>query len=306
MQNQYHFQEMNILKEIDMLSNSESIEIKQIIGGYVNKTYLISVIDNGQINANYILRICQLNTQNSETIQFETTHSIQYTITNFSGLYGIGPKVLFTNEDNTKMLMEYIDGSELTSQIFSKIILENIMKSLKKFHQVPEFYQTCRHYNTFDHIKEMLKYVAHGAVSDRDMEAINKIEICVSHGNEKYMKFCHNDLHKGNILVRKDSSVSIIDYDYCGIFDVMYDIATIYHSLELDCQDESINQFIVEYFGYTDDKLLERFKLFSIVYHFWNAVWFLSRVANNDSFYNFGMKSLVKFRELLHFVYTTM
>lgn len=265
---------------MDFLRNISFVDadarVAQLCGGYVNDMYLVSTQDK-----QYVLRINK--NINNDCVSL----SMQFNVMTVTGNEKIGPSVVYSNDDKTMLLMEYFEGINLMANNLTPTLIHKIMNSLKKLHSIKNINIS---YNPFEHIRKMTSSIKYNKKEDLDI--INDIEKKLEINKDKYFGFCHNDLHNGNILVSSDENIAIIDYDYCGFYDIIYDIVSLHQSLDLG--NSEIDIFIKSYFGVmTKDtylEILDRFSLFSIVYHFWNAIWY---IYNN--FEDLGRTSMEKF-----------
>ena len=108
----------------------------------------------------------------------------------------------------------------------------------------------------------------------------------------KYIGLCHNDLHKGNILVKYDYNISIIDHDYTAFGDIFYDLATLCYSLELN--NIQTNNLLELYFGELNEEYVTRLQLYIFVVCFWNSMWYFSKKYIKE-----GNDALKKFNKLI-------
>lgn len=86
-----------------------------------------------------------------------------------------------------------------------------------------------------------------------------------SQGSEPVL--CHNDPYHLNFL--DDGALWLIDWEYAGMGDPMYDLAGIAYRLDSDARDDLLEA----YFGSADPDRREHLEALIPVYICWNAVW---------------------------------
>ena len=95
---------------------------------------------------------------------------------------------------------------------------------------------------------------------------------------------CHNDLNTSNILYSNDSTY-FIDFEFAGMGDVFFDLATISWFLEDKLKDELIKS----YFGYFNINLKKKLKMYLFVVKLWNATWSFIKSVNNTTDYDYKL-----------------
>jgi thiamine kinase-like enzyme len=86
---------------------------------------------------------------------------------------------------------------------------------------------------------------------------------------ETEMVLCHNDPYHLNFL--DDGALWLIDWEYAGMGDAMYDLAGIGYRLDDDGRDH----LLTSYFGSVDSGSREHLEALIPVYICWNVVWSL-------------------------------
>ena len=287
-------------QSFDANSYSEHLIFSKLSGGLMNQMYLIENNTN-----KFVLRIFNTHilskdydriNHSSKSLflndNYGDQYNLEFDILNIASNIGISHKIL--HEKNNKfILMEYFDGCELKN--CTSEIINNIMISLKKLHTSSDL----KNIKSFDPFVDAINTInLYDIKYDVDtLEKISNINKIVHEHNEKYLGFCHNDFHSGNILVDKNNKISIIDYDYAGKYDIMYDLATFANSMNLN--DEQKYMMLNMYFGEVTDNILKRYKYFMILCYFWNSIWYLSRISQNNEFSNIGLQYLNKIQELI-------
>lgn len=90
-----------------------------------------------------------------------------------------------------------------------------------------------------------------------------------AHAPAPELVLCHNDPYHLNFL--DDGSLWLIDWEYAGMGDAMYDLAGIGYRLDSEGRDHLLRS----YFGGVDASTREHLDALIPVYICWNAVWSL-------------------------------
>lgn len=206
-------------KEVEKLLKvfvNESTEIvRQVTGGMMNVSYLARDKDGKE----YIIYIPGLHANEMVDRELEKIHQrVVYAL-------GITSKNIYFDIATGIKINEYIPGKSLDHEaIFN---LEKIANLLKKLHGATvlstEDYQPFERFeNTYE--KEALGFVKnHGPLYDQIraflFEHKNYLE-----SQEKTL--CHNDAQRSNIIKTPDDNYFLIDFEFMGNNDPIYDIAT--------------------------------------------------------------------------------
>jgi thiamine kinase-like enzyme len=102
---------------------------------------------------------------------------------------------------------------------------------------------------------------------DNLLERLHHIQGLRSAVADSCRGLCHNDPFANNFM--DDGSLRLLDWEFAGMGDIMYDLACISQSLEPDKQTE----LLTAYFGYTSPELVRSLQDMDYVVSFWNAMW---------------------------------
>ena len=111
---------------------------------------------------------------------------------------------------------------------------------------------------------------------------------------------CHMDSVIINILQDKTDNLYLIDWEYSGMFDPLWDIATLILSLELNEEEE--HYFLTNYFRRepTVDEL-QRLHLLKIFLDYYWSLWYIYKETQGD---NFGNKGTARIQRAKHHLAT--
>lgn len=235
----------NLFKEellsLDLLKNQ----------GFNNISYLLKTATN-----NYIIRVFKSNDSVNISREFE------YKIQKKAYKISIAPKPIFLNEEF--MIYEYKKGIHKTK--LSKIELKNLVSKIQKFHT---FKTTGKPYD----LKQDLKNYSNRLATQKSKKLINEcfksIKIIKKHKYEAVLT--HHDLNPKNIIFSKNS-LKIIDWEYAGVNDRFFDLASLCVEFKLNKNEEKI--VLDSYFKTKKDYHKVKLKHYKIIYDNFCKLWF--------------------------------
>ena len=235
----------NIFKEellsLDLLKNQ----------GFNNISYLLKTT-----NKSYVIRVFKSNESVNISREFE------YEIQKKAYKKNIASKPIFFNEHF--MIYEYEKGIHKTK--LSTWELKNLILKIKKFHKFKI------NEKPYDLKKDLLNY-------DKNLNDFrSKKLIKESFRNLLLLKkfkqdlvLTHHDLNPKNILF-KNNSIKIIDWEYAGLNDRFFDLASICVEFSLNKKDEKL--MLQSYFNQYKKKHLQKLNHFKIIYKNLCSLWF--------------------------------
>lgn len=104
---------------------------------------------------------------------------------------------------------------------------------------------------------------------------------------------CHNDPTAFNFLRRPDGSLSLVDYEFAGKYDPLYDLANFSTQSNLD--DEQDEELLREYYHRDpSEQEIARLNCFKIVTNLWLVLWFeYKRQEGQNSFDDKFMRTVL-------------
>jgi len=113
-------------------------------------------------------------------------------------------------------------------------------------------------------------------------------------------KPCHNDLVPENLVKSGDGKVFLIDWEYAGMNDPMWDIAA--HSLECEFTPEDEELFLSLYLQQDEIPLeiQQRVIMNKIFQDFLWSIWTIIKEAKGDDFGQYGINRFNRARENLN------
>lgn len=206
---------MNLTKEKiieQVFGNTAKIE-SPLVGGMMNQSYIVS--NNGK---RYVLYIST--EQANEMVDRPLERENQKLIIDL----GLTSKNVYFDTDNGVKINEYIEGSSLDK--ITDYDIAKVASLLKKMHTSGK--RSRENYNPFkrfvDYEKEALSF------NDAMEEEYYKFRNCLFEKKEflenQPLALCHNDAQKSNIVKDLNNDYYLIDFEFMGNNDPLYDIAT--------------------------------------------------------------------------------
>lgn len=238
---------MNLIQKLEKVLQTEVIELKETSYGITNKNYIVKTE-----NKTYFCRIPRdtfiIKNKENEREALEILAEQPYFL---KPVYYDANLLITEFQENSKT---FISNKNLSSII-------EISKILKDFH-AKKFQSTSR----FNPVETFERYYYQVEQFSTNIE--NYTELI-----EKFSKLyspdrlCHNDLQEGNFLFAK-SHIYLIDYEYAGMNDYYFDIASFISENDLNYQ-ETVT-FLKSYF--TDEKC--DFEKLSTFLQFSDLLWY--------------------------------
>lgn len=286
----------NILTSILNIKLVDIDEV-EVLGGMTNKNYLITIN-----NKKYVLRIAGAGTTNiinrySEKINAREVSKI-----------GVDKELIYFNEETGIKISEYIEKAETLNPETSKKS-ENLLltsKLLKKLHTSNIKFEN--RFNVFNEIKKYenliknkeLIYKAYGGYTE-NRKLIFGLENFLKK-NGMVIVSCHNDTVPENFIKNDKNEMFLIDWEYSGMNDPMWDLAA--HSLESNFDEREENIFLENYFEKNikkEDYL--RIGCYKVLQDFLWSIWTILKEETGDDFGTYGVdrytRGILKLKEII-------
>ena len=274
----------NLISYLKGIFPNEQIEnevkISQI-GGMSNKNFKVT---KGVYE--YVLRVPGIGAEGMVVRSNEEQNSLQ------ACKMGINPPIRYFNSETGIKLADFVKNAETlngaTIQRPSNMKkIANIFRTLHHSH--------VRFGNEFNVFKEILNYEyllekAEGKMYEGYEPIRKKVFQLEDYLNQLgvSVKPCHNDLVAENFLKAEDGTIYLIDWEYSGMNDPMWDIAALF--LESNFADESKDYFLSHYFdGNEPENARKKILVYQILMDYLWAVWTCIKEAQGDDFGTYGM-----------------
>lgn len=274
----------NLISYLKVIFPNEQIEnevkISQI-GGMSNKNFKVT---KGVYE--YVLRVPGIGAEGMVVRSNEEQNSLQ------ACKMGINPPIRYFNSETGIKLADFVKNAETLNRAtiqrpsnMKKIA--NIFRTLHHSH--------VRFGNEFNVFKEILNYEhllvkAEGTMYEGYEPIRKKVFQLEDYLNQLgvSVKPCHNDLVAENFLKAEDGTIYLIDWEYSGMNDPMWDIAALF--LESDFTDESKDYFLSHYFdGNEPENARKKILVYQILMDYLWAVWTCIKEVQGDDFGTYGM-----------------
>lgn len=288
--------EINNIKNIvceSLKVNEEDITEVELAGGMTNKNYKICVK-----GLRYILRVAGTGTEqmiNRNTEMFNSAIASEK---------GYNVEVPYFNLENGVKISKYIENAEtLTHRSIKKEEnLKQVTTILRNLHESTDFHMD----NEFSIFRELEKYENilrndrgsffedYEEVREKVMSLEEELKIC-----KRVFVPSHNDLVSENLVKDTQGRIYLIDWEYSGINDDMWDLAAL--SLENEFSENDIELMFRLYFNgkEADDDSRRRLLIHQICQDMLWAVWTLIKEAEGDDFGTYGIDRYNRAKEYL-------
>lgn len=274
----------NLVSYLKVIFPNEQIEnevrITQI-GGMSNKNFKVV-----KGSSEYVLRVPGNGSEGMVVRSNEEQNSMQ------ACKMGINPPVRYFNAKNGIKLADYVKNAETLNgaTIQRTSNMDKIVKIFQTLH-----HSHVRFGNEFNVFNEILNYEhllekANGRMYDGYepvREKVFRLEEYLN-GLGVSVKPCHNDLVAENFLKAEDGTIYLIDWEYSGMNDPMWDIAALF--LENNFTDENQDYFLSHYFeGKEPANARKKILAYQILMDYLWTVWTCIKEAQGDDFGTYGM-----------------
>lgn len=263
--------------------NIEMNRIKNIspIGGMTNKNYKLQIDDKL-----YVLRIPGNGTEEMISREEEVKNAV------YANKIGVDAELVYFNEKTGIKISKFIDNAEtLTPEAAKKqSSMKMVIDVIKKLHnsKLP-MNTTFDIYDKIEKYEELLKKVD-GNNFDDYYEVKDNVLYLKTIANKLDIKLvpCHNDLVSENFVKSGDERMYLIDWEYGGMNDPMWDLAA--YCLENGLSEDEEELFLKIYFeGEVEEKYKKRILINKIYQDFLWSLWTNIKEAKGDDFGSYGI-----------------
>ena len=274
----------NLISYLNAIFPNEHIE-KEVsimqIGGMSNKNFKVT---KGKLE--YVLRVPGNGSEGMVVRSNEEQNSMQ------ACKMGINPPIRYFNAKTGIKLADFVKNAETLNG--ATIQRPSSMKKIVKI------FQTLHHshvrfgneFNVFNEIRnyERLLEECNGTMYEgyedhrekvlRLEDYLNKLGVSI--------KPCHNDLVAENFLKAEDGTIYLIDWEYSGMNDPMWDIAALF--LENNFSEENQDYFLSHYFnGKEPENARKKIFVYQILMDWLWSLWTVIKEAQGDDFGTYGV-----------------
>jgi thiamine kinase-like enzyme/choline kinase len=283
-----------LLSEVLDVDPSKIDKIEKL-GGLTNKNYKVRINEK-----DFVARVPGNGTnQLIDRLNEKTNSSIAYKI-------GLDSHAIYFNENTGLKICKYIEDAETLNPATGKREhnMELIAGALKNLHACKEMF-----YKNFDPFVDTVFYEtatvnANGKLFDDYYEIKEKFMGLKDEIEELGIEFtpCHLDALPENFIKSGEDKIYLIDWEYSGNYDSLWDIATI--SVECGYTEDEEELFFRKYFGKEATETERRkIAIHKIMQDMCWSMWSAAKVAKGDDYlaeysldrYNRGKANIFKY-----------
>ncbi len=203
---------------------------------------------------------------------------------------GIDSELLYFGDDGTKVMKFINNPQPMNEEVMRR--KENLWQAAKIFHRLHySGIDTGVRFEVFEMAALYEKIIREGGVSFYDDYEIVKqivldIKKEVDKDGEAKKVPCHNDSLMGNWVLDCNGKLYLIDWEYSGMNEAMWDLSCL--SIEADYTPEDDSELLEAYYGYQEKEVRaeekKRFIAAKLYVDYLWALWGLTRVPFEGTF----------------------
>ena len=279
-----------IEKKLRLIFNDDRIVFNKsrFAGGLTNYNYIMDI--NG---VEYVIR------QPGGMTNLMIDRKIEKVNNQIASKLGLNSNCVYFDEVSGIKVSIFIKNSEnvAAADPNSHVNLQAVSSLMKKIHTSPKQFP-----NTFDWHSELDKYerLVNELNGDffYDYEILKNKLVDLVDKNLNYTNFvpCHNDTVPENFIVDDKGHAYLIDWEYSGMNDPVWDLAA--YILESRLGEESIQHLFAYYFGQLPaPEEVMNMKYFMLIQDLLWTVWALIRHYNGEDFLDYCYLRYERFRK---------
>jgi len=234
-------------------------QVEELGGGITNRNYKVVVGDDV-----FVLRM-----GGAKTSLLGIDRAVEHAAGVRAFELGIGPEVVAFVPAQGWLVCRFIDGRPIpVDEMRRPEVLSRVAPALRSFHDSPPIPGRFDAWAVVDDYRSRAE--AHGVAVPAGFErAIAVAHAIRSSSAVARIVPCHNDLLNANFL--DDGSIRIVDWEYAGMGDRMFDLANFSINHDFDLADD--HRLLEAYFGRVEDRTLAYLRLMRFMSDFREAMW---------------------------------
>ena len=200
---------------------------------------------------------------------------------------GIDSPLLYFGDDGRKVMRFICDPQIMNEEVMRR--KENLLQAAEIFHRL----HTCGvntgvRFEVFEMAALYEKIIREGGVAfyddyDAVKQTVMDIKAAVDKNGEADKVPCHNDSLMGNWVLDKDGKLYLIDWEYSGMNEPMWDLSCL--SIEADYTEQNDDDLLEAYFGRkATNEEKKRFIAAKMYVDYLWTLWGLTRVPFDGQF----------------------
>ena len=261
--------------------NKDDIRSVSPVGGMTNNNYKVRANEN-----EYIIRVPGAGTSQMISRSNEAKNSLLVASS------GIDANILYYDEHTGTKISEMIKDAKTITPAVAKMpsVMAMIARVLNKLHN--SGIKMENEFNVFENIK-LYERILDGISGDY-YEGYDELRIKIFNLEKilkdkgSYLAPCHCDTVPENFIKDGNERYYLIDWEYSGLNDPMWDIAA--HSIECSFTDEEEELFLKIYFKneeYENEKV--RVEIFKLCQDFLWSIWTKIKEKQGEDFGSYGI-----------------
>lgn len=251
------------IARVPFLAEAKDIKTTPLGGGITNRNYRID----------YDGQSCVLRITGENTDMLGIRRDVEYIASLAAGELGIAPPVLYLIEPEGYLVTRFIRGRNIPpEEIVTSVNLNRFADKIRRFHsegpQLPVVFDVFDRIRLFIHIAQ-----EHNCTFPENfswfMARFAQTEAALK-AKPHPLSPCHNDLLNLNFML-EDGDMYILDWEYAGMGDALYDLANFSHHHLL--ADDQIENLLQAYFGEVNSVAFSRVKLYYPISQMYEALW---------------------------------
>lgn len=252
-----------MVAQVPHLARASELSIGVLSGGLTNSSYLVGTDD-----AQFVVRIgCENATElGIDRVAEEAAITMAHDA-------GIAPEIVLFLQPEGHLVMRYLSRASSLSadELGEPAMIARVGSLLRDVHALGP---VDRIFDPYADIRRWMRIVASrgSAVPDRLeplLDLVERTERDRQDVLDSDLVLCHNDPYHLNFL--DDGELWLIDWEYAGMGDAMYDLAGIAYRLD----NEGRNRLLEAHFGAVGPGSRAHLEALIPVYVCWNVVWSL-------------------------------
>ena len=256
------------IRRVPQWAGAQDLRTTFISGGITNLNYRVDM--GGE---SYVLRI-----GGADSGLLGIQRECEYAANRAAASVGIAPEVVYFMQPEGWLVTRFISGRPLSpEEIGQPANIRRVAEALRRIHALPPIPLTFSPFRTVEEYTATARSYGVAFPDNFDRLAARTNEIESAFRQDPFVPhLCHNDLLNANFL--DDGRLYILDWEYAGMGDVIFDLANF--AAHHEFKDEQ-DRFLLEcYFGDPPTPAgLARLNLMKIASDFREAMWGMVQIG---------------------------
>jgi thiamine kinase-like enzyme len=252
-----------VIALVPELAQSAHLAVRVLSGGLTNTSYVVT-----EAAGQFVVRI---GCDNRSVLGIDRAR--EEAAVRLAEAAGIAPEILLFLQPEGHLVTRYLDDATCptVAEFTDPPMVARVVEKLREVHSLASID------GRFDPFADIWRWMA--LVEARGSKQPNRLASLLEQVAEAQdgrcplteadMVLCHNDPYHLNFL--DDGDLWLIDWEYAGMGDPMYDLAGIAYMLD----DRGRDQLLSAYFGAVEPEARQEMEILIPVFVCWNVVWSL-------------------------------